>query len=295
MKPLVPALRRALLVPLLVVVAAAQEVAPTRTVVRPVLNMYSSPTSDADVVSQTILSTPVLVLEEKDGWAKIRTPDDYTGWVESGALVGRAGEPPYGAGKNMVQVRSLFAHVYREDSVSRHAPLVTVPFEARLELAPASGTPSERWSRVRLPDGRYGMIQKGDIAAAGAPLSIDETIALAKQFLGLPYTWGGTSSYGYDCSGFTQMLMRQRGYVMPRDSKVQATWSGLVAVARDELKPGDLLFFGASEQRVTHTGMYVGEGQFINATTHERPMVRIDDLNDPYWTKLLVAARRVKS
>lgn len=293
MKTLIAALRRLAFVLLLSVVAAAQGVMPVRTVARPVLNMYSSATSDADVVSQAIFATSITVLEETDGWARIKTPDQYTGWVKSSALVGRSGEP-YGSGTNVVQVRSLFAHIYREDSVTRHAPLLTVPFETRLEVDRDNAKKSEHWTPVRLPDGRRGAIQDGDIAPAGGTLNIDDTIALGKRFLGLPYTWGGTSSYGYDCSGFTQMLMRQRGYLMPRDASVQAAWTGLVPVQNSDLKPGDLLYFGSSAQRITHTGMYIGDGLFINATTHERPMVRIDNLNEPYWTRLLVAARRVK-
>jgi cell wall-associated NlpC family hydrolase len=86
----------------------------------------------------------------------------------------------------------------------------------------------------------------------------------------------------------------ERGQLMPRDASVQARWTGSVPVPHTDLKPGDLLYFGASEQLITHTGMFIRGGQFINATTHEHPVVRIDNLNDPYWTKLLVAARRVK-
>lgn len=274
-------------------VVSAQPLSPVRTVVRPVLNMHSSPTVDAGVVSQAIYATPVVILEEKDGWARIQTPDEYKGWVESSALVRPTGEP-YAAGSNVAQVRSLFAHIYREESVTRHAPMLTVPFETRLEIDGDSTKMSERWSPVRLPDGRAGMIQNGDIVRTGVTLSIDETIALAKQFLGLPYTWGGTSTYGYDCSGLTQMLMRQRGYLMPRDAKDQVVWTGLAPVGKQELRPGDLLYFGSSERRVTHTGMYIGNREFINATTHEQPVVRIDRLDDPYWVRLLVAARRVK-
>jgi cell wall-associated NlpC family hydrolase len=286
-------LRHSVLVPLLVMVAAAQGVAPSSTVVRPVLNLYSAPTLDAGVVSQAIYATPVRVLEQRDGWARIRTPDEYAGWVETAAIATRAGEP-YASGSNAVQVRSLFAHLYREESVTRHAPLLTVPFETRLERDPDAAKASDRWTAVRLADGRRAFVQNGDVASPSATLDIPETIALAKQFLGLPYTWGGASSYGFDCSGFTQMLMRRRGYLMPRDAKDQAVWTGHAPVTKDELKPGDLLYFG-SAQRITHTGLYIGDGQFINATTHERPMVRIDNVNDPYWAQLLVAARRVKS
>src|SRR5512134_734705 len=115
--------------------------------------MYSAPEADVDVVSQAIYATTVAVLEEKAGWTRIRTPDDYTGWVVASALVD-APAVPYGSANDVVQVRSLFAHVYREDSVTKHAPLLTVPFETRLELDGPDAKKSDRWSAVRLPDGR---------------------------------------------------------------------------------------------------------------------------------------------
>lgn len=273
---------------------AQNGVQPTRTVIRPVVNMYRSASADTDVVSQAIYATPVTVLEEKDGWANIKTPDQYTGWVEAASLLPAKDGEPYASGKNVVQVRSLFAHIYRETDVTKHAPLLTVPFETKLELNGGNARKSERWSEVRLPDGRAGFIQNGDIGPVTSNLTIEDTIALARKFMGLPYTWGGTSSYGYDCSGFTQMLMRQRGYLMPRDADVQAAWSQFAPVEKADLKAGDLLYFGSSPKRITHTGMYIGDGLFINATTHEHPMVRIDNLNEAYWTKLLVAARRPK-
>ena len=265
-----------------------------RVVIQPVVNMYRSASADTDVVSQAIYAEPVSVLEESNGWAHIQTPDQYKGWVESSALL--AVKQPYATGNNVVQVRSLFAHIYREPDVTKHAPLLTVPFDTRLEVAslPDPSNPKQRWLTVNLPDRRTGQIQVGDIAVPGAPLTIDEDIALAKKFMGLPYTWGGTSSYGYDCSGFMQMLISHRGKLMPRDADIQAAWSGLESVERKDLKPGDLLYFGSSPQHITHTGMYIGDGHFIDSTTHETPMVRIDDLNAPYWTKLLVAARRLK-
>jgi cell wall-associated NlpC family hydrolase len=188
-------------------------------------------------------------------------------------------------------VSSLFAHVYRDADVTRHQPLVTVPFETRLEVA-AEPAGNDRWLEVRLPDDRSGWVQRGDVAFDAKPLSIDETIALAKRFLGLPYTWGGTSSFGYDCSGFMQMLCRRRGILMPRDAGPQARWSGVVLVERTALRPGDLLYFGRSAEKITHTGMYIGDGRLIHATTHQHPVVQISDLAEAHWTELLVACRR---
>jgi cell wall-associated NlpC family hydrolase len=263
---------------------------PNAVVLSPVANMYSKPSEDADVVSQAIYGSNVGVVERQEGWARIRTADDYTGWTPLGALLpGKA----YAAGGRVAEVASLFAHIYREQSVTAHAPLLTVPFESRLEVV-AEPPGQARWLRVRLPDGREGWVQAGDLAFDAKPLSIPEMIEFSKRFLGLPYTWGGTSSFGYDCSGFAQMLCRRRGVLMPRDAQPQADWSGATPVERKDLKPGDLLYFGGSVKKITHTGVYLGDGKFIDATTWQTPMVRIDDLNDAHWSQLLVAIRRVK-
>jgi len=263
---------------------------PNAVVVRPVSNMYSKATLDADVVSQAIYGANVTLLEQQDGWAHIRTYDDYTGWTPLADL--HTGQI-YASRGRVAEVQSLFAHVYREASVTKHAPVVTVPFETKLEVI-TEPEDNQRWIQVRLPDDRSGWLQAGDISFDSPKLSINEMLALSRKFLGLPYTWGGTSSFGYDCSGFAQMLCRRRGVSMPRDAQPQADWSGVVPVERQDLQPGDLLYFGSSDSRITHTGVYLGHGKFINATTHETPMVRIDDLNEPHWTEILVAMRRVK-
>jgi cell wall-associated NlpC family hydrolase len=138
-------------------------------------------------------------------------------------------------------------------------------------------------------------IQAGDVAADPKPLNIAQSIELAKRFVGLPYLWGGRSSFGFDCSGFTQMLVRARGLEMPRDADKQAAWSGVARVERKDLQPGDLLFFGASEKSITHTGMYIGDGQIIQATTNDHPVVQISRLDDQPWSGILVACRRVKA
>jgi gamma-D-glutamyl-L-lysine dipeptidyl-peptidase len=258
------------------------------TVNHPLANMFSRASDDADVVSQAIFGTNVAVLEGDAKWSRIQTPDGYAGWVESALLVPSDGA--YGSAKG-VEVTSLFAHIYREKSVTRHQPLLTLPFESKLELGPAS---DERWLGVALPDRRSAWVQRGDVLSDVQKLDVTGMIALSRRFLGLPYTWGGTSPFGYDCSGFTQMLQRRRGVTMPRDAHEQDVWDGVVPVEKDALEPGDLLFFGPDGKKITHTGMYIGGGEFIHATAHEKPMVQISTLSDPHWTKLFISARRPK-
>lgn len=272
---------------------AADQGAPSLVVVKPVINMYSGPTEETDVVSQAIYSTNIAVVEDKGEWVNVRTPDNYTGWVMKSGLKGN-GAKPYATEGQVVRVAQMSANVYREPNVTAHAPLVTVPWESRLEVITAKLADGDRWMKVRLPDGREGYVQSGDVSSDFSPLNIDQTIAVAKKFIGVTYTWGGTSAWGYDCSGFMQMLVRQRGVIMPRDADEQAAWSGVAPVERKDLQAGDLLYFGSGPNRITHTGMYIGNGEFIHDTTNTHPVVQISKLDDMPWTKLLVASRRLK-
>jgi len=264
-------------------------------VTKSVANLYSSPSEDADVVSQAIFGTNVVPFEERDDWVKVRTPDEYTGWMPLAALrrLGPGGRL-YAAAGRVAQVESLAANLYREPDVTKHQPLLTVPFETRLEVTAEPAAHEGRWLQVLLPDDHPAWIQRGDVTFDTKPLTIKQTIELAKRFLGVTYLWGGTSSFGYDCSGFTQMLVRRRGVMMPRDADAQAAWKGLVPVKRNKPKPGDLLFFGSSPDHISHTGMYIGRGKFIHDTPHGHPGVQISRLADQPWARLLVACRRLK-
>lgn len=259
-------------------------------ILRPVANMYSKPSEEADVVSQAIFGAAVVIVEQQAGWLRIRTADEYLGWVPASAV--KSGS--YGRTQRVAIVESLMAHLYRTPSVTKHAPLVTVPYETRLEVVAEPDGDDRRWIQVRLPDDRAAYVQRGDVTLEPKTLAVPEMIQLAKRFLGLPYTWGGTSSFGYDCSGYTQMLCRRMGKSLPRDAGPQARWEGMQVISKEELAAGDLLYFGPSEKRVTHTGMYIGNGEFIHASTNTTPVVQVSRLDDAHWTNLLVGCRRLK-
>jgi cell wall-associated NlpC family hydrolase len=311
---------RALQIGLLVILGCSLAVAATdvQVVVVSVANMYSHPSDKSDVVSQAIYGSNVKLLVARGEWSRIQTSDRYRGWVPSRHLRTILVGEGYATSGPTVQVESLFANVYDDPDITRHKPIVTIPFETKLEIAPepqagekkttaktdqakkvqARKGPEKKipegWLQVRLPDQRNAWIQAGDVISDPKPLSIPESIELGKRFLGIPYLWGGRSSFGFDCSGFTQMLVRARGINMPRDADQQAAWSGVTAIERKDLRAGDLLFFGSSAKSITHTGMYIGDGQFIQDTTNEHPVVQISRLDDEPWTQQLVACRRVK-
>lgn len=265
------------------------------TVLRPVANLHSGPGVERSVVSQALYGARLQELERRDGWVKVRGEDDYTGWIEAAALRALGPQEDYPADPaRAVEVDVLGANVFRVADVTKQAPVLTLPFGARLERT-LGVKDNARWFEVRLADASLAWIQAGDLRADARTFTIEESLALARRFLGVTYTWGGTSSFGFDCSGFTQAIVRRRGVLMPRDSVQQVAWGGLAEVTRrEDLRPGDLLFFGRDLARVNHTGMYLGDGKFIHDTPKGRPGVQISELSEPDWSKALVAMRRVK-
>ena len=114
-----------------------------------------------------------------------------------------------------------------------------------------------------------------------------EVVAIALEYLGVPYVWGGSSPSGFDCSGLTQYCYRQIGITIPRTSQSQYNAGQHIARDRlDVLKPGDLVFFGTDgdDDRVHHVGMYVGDGNYVHAP-YTGAVVRVDSLNSRIASK----------
>ncbi len=119
-----------------------------------------------------------------------------------------------------------------------------------------------------------------------------ELVMQAMNFLGVPYRRGGDSAdEGFDCSGFTRHVFENSiGLVLPRRADQQAQAPGLLPVAREELKPGDLVFFNTMRRAFSHVGIYVGEGRFIHAPRAVGE-VRVEDMRQAYWAKRFNGAR----
>ena len=250
----------------------------------PVAEMRQEPRQDSEIVSQAYYSEKINILEEASEWVKIETAvDQYQGWVQSNTLCHRNDMYLSNSSNPIAHVNRRAAHLYHVQDTT-YGPILTLPFESRLEVLEPKEESNSRWLKVQLVDGRQAYIQRGDVAFNFAPLTRDEMCSLSLQFLGLPYTWGGRSSFGYDCSGFTQMLYRQMEIYLPRDSKDQLHWDGFVSIPTDQLQPGDLVFFGLAEDKIRHVGFYLGDDQFIHATVAENtPYIRISHLSEPEW------------
>lgn len=133
---------------------------------------------------------------------------------------------------------------------------------------------------------------EGDGTSGGAPPPADaskgaEVVAIAMQYLGIPYRWGGASpSQGFDCSGLTMFVFAQIGVSLPHYAAAQYGMG--FPVSKEELQPGDLVFF----RGLGHMGMYIGGGNFIHAP-RTGDVVKISPLSDPYYVANWVGARRV--
>jgi hypothetical protein len=269
-------------------------------VIRSVENMYSRPDAASDVVTQALLGDNVRVLEPMKNsgggeWLRIETPDTYKGWIAASALrFFEEGEKAYAACGRIFAVTALVAYIYAEPDVTTRRPLTAAPVSAVLEVRRER---DERWLEITLPSGDGAWIQKGDGEVHDAPWTWprktpEEMVALSKRFIGLPYLWGGMSPWGFDCSGFVQLVYRMSGIPILRDADVQFKGSGLVEVPPGREAAGDLVFFGPAEDKITHVGMMIDSEEFINATVHEKPTVQISRITDSYWRGLYQGARR---
>lgn len=117
-------------------------------------------------------------------------------------------------------------------------------------------------------------------------------VEVAKQFLGVPYVWGGTSPSGFDCSGLMQYCYKQLGYSINRVADAQM--KNGIAVSREELAPGDLVGFYSSPGSgyVSHIGMYVGDGMMIHAP-HTGDVVKYARIDTGYYAARFAGGRRI--
>ena len=146
---------------------------------------------------------------------------------------------------------------------------------------------------VQLPPGLQAELSPADLAGSGALGA--RVVELAYGQIGMPYVWGGASpETSFDCSGLVQWVYRQVGVNLPRTAQQQ--YNATQRVDRADLRPGDTVYFAAtypSTEVITHVGIYVGNGQMINAPTTGDVVRSMPIFSDPYWSAHYAGAGRV--
>ncbi len=157
------------------------------------------------------------------------------------------------------------------------------------------------WSSPTEDPPAAGLSERGLVSQIGSQLSVvkdkagDQAAGMVEQamgLLGVPYRRGGNNeNTGFDCSGFVRHLYEKSvGQILPRRAVDQARATEVIE--RDDLKPGDLVFFNTMRRTFSHVGIYVGDGKFIHAPRAGKA-VNIDDMRSAYWQKRFNGARRV--
>jgi len=239
-----------------------------------VANIRSKPDHPAELATQSILGTPIKVLKKgEDGYYLVQTPDNYISWLDDDGFTFMTEDnwKEWISSSKIIYTKE-YGFSYSEADVNSQ----TVSDLVAGNLLKIMGEDSDFYL-VNYPDGRVAYIKKDE-----AKLFNDwyntlnptgETILkTAYRFMGIPYLWGGTSTKGMDCSGFTKTVYYLNGIVLQRDASQQVN-NGELVDTKDgwqNLQPGDLLFFGRKakenhEERITHVAIYIGDGDFIHA------------------------------
>lgn len=265
----------------------------------------ASPANSAEMVTQSLMGCPMLLLKRVGGFYLVRTPDSYISWVPANAVLtlnDRAFETWQRSPRMLVVPAATQAY---SRASRRSEPVSDLVMGNIIVLCAKKG----RFYNVQLPDGRKAYVDRKDLVPYSAWLSGagpdgNNIIRSARALLGRPYLWGGTSSKALDCSGLTQTCYFVNGILIPRDASQQANCGKSIDICTDgkfdarlalkNLIVGDLLFFGNATGKVVHTGIYAGRGQFI----HSSGMVKIGnfilgsaDYDD--HVPFLLAARRI--
>lgn len=240
--------------------------------------------------TMSLLGEPVVILERRGEWVKVAAETQgttlnalgYPGWVPASHVVSSSAYINDLKNLPNVVVADKTAGIYKDPGLT--GLLAEACYMTRLPLLEEEG----QTVAVRLPGGDTGYMSGSSVKKAGdLHFSQAGIVEEAKKFLDLRYVWAGTSSYGFDCSGYTMRLYQSQGISIPRDADEQAMEG--TAVDREDLLPGDLVFFASKGGlgQIHHVGMYIGDGMMIHSPNSSSAVniqaVDSEPYGEEYW------------
>ena len=264
-----------------------------------VANLRKNPSHSSELVSQTILGTGVSILKKEGEWYLIQTPDKYISWIDHGGIVPMSKEKydNYFASDIGVFTRP---YGFSYETKKKNKVVSDLVLGSALKIVEIRS----KHTKYEYPDGRTAWIENGLMnsisSIRGMNYSIQNLLENAHSLIGVPYLWGGTSSKGFDCSGYTKSVYLMNGYILPRDASQQVKEGTLVDDSRNWnlLEAGDLMFFGYYKHdklRIDHVSIWLGDGYFIQSSKNVRiSSVYSDNLNfDDYHMAKYIESRRI--
>ena len=233
--------------------------------------VHIQPAFTSEMISQALMWENVQILEKYKNWCQIYMEDGYEGWIHTFFLYYRE---PLDEMFTFITDRavSVFFDIDKPNSIAALLSYGTyVPMVEK----------TDDFINIYLPDGNTGYIgPQKQVVKTSRKVIID----LATSLLAIPYLWGGKSSFGYDCSGFIQMVLKTAGIYIQRDTSLQIKTKNLEKIHMDEAEQGDLLFF-LENNRTNHVAFLLGEGKII----HCSGLVKIESIieGEPGFNKQL--------
>ena len=263
------------------------------------VNLRSEANTSSSILAELKNGTAVTVVSTANGWCKV-TCSGKTGYIKQDYV------STTGSASNNTSASTGTAAVVKCSSTvnfrSAASTSSTILGELKNGTAVTVLSTSNGWSKVSYA-GKTGYISADYLvtASSGTAISPSNTAAsvsisakrqsvlnYAAQFLGVPYVYGGSTPSGFDCSGFTSYVFKNTVGSIPRVA--QAQYDATTRVSRDDLLPGDLVFFGSSTSSISHVGIYVGSNQFIHAPS-TGDVVKYSSLTGSYATRYQGAGR----
>lgn len=260
----------------------------------PYAHIRTAPGHEHELASQSLMGNPLKVIEGPvDGFYRIQTPEGYLGWIVGNSLkfMNDSQFDDWRTAERYV-VTAIYTYMYTDTNCK----------EIESDLVLGDILLGEKCGkdlvRLHTPDGRTGYTHASDVELlskwAEQKFNADKIISTAKALMGSTYTWGGTSTKGVDCSGLTKTAYFSNAIILQRDASQQVLYGKKIA-PKDWRKASkaDLLYFGTTSGRVTHTALYIENGKYIHASGRVK-INSVDPKSPQYLTTPFLSINRVK-
>lgn len=291
-------------------------------------HLREEPDYTAELGTQALMGSIVEIIAEEGYWRQVVTSEPYTAWCTDMGLVEMNEEAlkAYQESPKYICIATISSVREKPSESAQKISDLTMGCQIRIAHKDSKKGPKKivkgKWAQVMLPNGQTGWTPVKDLEELNTWMdsrngNVTQIIKTAKMFMGTPYLWGGATAKGLDCSGLTRLVWYMNGRHLPRNASQQVNTGREIIMDIDHsipadsfnfkaemvkriknLKPGDLIFFGTpgnmlKKERITHVGIYIGNGRFI----HSSQIVRINSLipgSEDYYSNSyrLLHARR---